>query len=111
KAGATQDELVFVSGHPGRTDRLDTLADLEFLRDRSMPFILQRLYRQEVLLNVYSGRSEENAREARELFFGVQNSRKAREGMLAGLLDPELMGPKQQAEKSLREAVSSQPEL
>jgi Peptidase S46 len=111
KAGATDNELVFVSGHPGRTDRLDTVAELKFMRDRSTPYVLQRLYRQEVLLSVYSARSEENAREARELLFGVQNSRKAREGMLAGLMDPELMGKKEQAEKALREAVAKNSEL
>src|SRR5881275_1648620 len=50
KAGATDDELVFVSGHPGRTSRLDTVTRLEYLRDRGMPYLLQRLYRWEVML-------------------------------------------------------------
>ncbi|MDB6021557.1 MAG: hypothetical protein JWQ04_1414, partial [Pedosphaera sp.] len=45
------------------------------------------------LLANWSERSEENARRARKVFFGVQNSRKANDGRLAGLLDPELMGP------------------
>jgi hypothetical protein len=111
KAGATDNELVLVSGHPGRTDRLDTVSELKFMRDRSMPYILQRLYRQEVLLSAYSARSDENAREARELLFSVQNSRKAREGMLAGLMDPDLMARKEQAERSLRAAVAKNPEL
>src|SRR5205085_6890093 len=42
-----------------------TMADLEFLRDRNYPFYLERLYRQEVLLSVYSGRSEERSEERR----------------------------------------------
>src|SRR5438105_2919540 len=37
KAGATDNELVFVSGHPGRTSRLDIIARLEYLRDRGFP--------------------------------------------------------------------------
>jgi hypothetical protein len=102
KAGAKEDELVFVSGHPGRTNRLATLAELDYLRDRGYPFLLQRLNRLEVLLMAFSGRSEENARQARELLFGAQNSRKARVGGLAALLDPQLMARKKEQEKKLR---------
>src|SRR5262249_47893516 len=82
KAGAADDELVFVSGHPGNTDRQNTMAELETLRDIELPFHLQRYYRMEVALLSWSQRSEENARPARELLFGVQNSRKARDGGL-----------------------------
>jgi hypothetical protein len=106
KDGAKKDELVFVSGHPGRTDRLDTVAELDYLRDRGFPYQLQRLYRWEVLLSAFSGRTEENAREAREFLFSVQNSRKARVGGLAGLLDPPLMARKKEAERKLKEAVA-----
>ena len=52
----------------------------------------------EVLLAAYSARGEENARKAREDLFGVQNSRKAYDGRVAGLMDPELMRQKQEAE-------------
>ena len=51
-AGAKEDELVFVSGHPGRTNRLNTVAELEYLRDTGYPYLLQRLNRLEVLLDV-----------------------------------------------------------
>ena len=102
KAGAKDGELVFVSGHPGRTNRLATLAELDYLRDLGYPFLLQRLNRMEVLLTAFSGRNDENARQARELLFGVQNSRKARVGGLAALLDPQLMARKKEQEKKLR---------
>ena len=62
KAGAKENELVFVSGHPGRTDRLNTVADLKYLRDRQYPFSLQFLNRLEVMLAAYSARTSENAR-------------------------------------------------
>ncbi|HTU20862.1 MAG TPA: S46 family peptidase [Gemmataceae bacterium] len=102
KAGAKEGELVFVSGHPGRTDRLATLAELDYLRDTGFPFLLQRLNRWEVLLMAFSARSEENARQAKEFLFGVQNSRKARLGGLAALLDPQLMARKKEQEKKFR---------
>jgi hypothetical protein len=114
KAGADENELVFVSGHPGRTSRLETMADLEYKRDYQFPTLLARLNRLEVLLLSWSGRSEENARRAKELLFGVQNSRKARLGGLQGLLDPEIMKKKEEAEHSLRLAVgasNAKPEL
>lgn len=111
KAGAKDGELVLVSGHPGHTDRLNTVAELEYLRDIGFPFLLQRLHRWEVMLSIYSGRGAEFERKAKDMLFSVANSRKAREGGLAGLLDPKLMAEKKTAEKALREAVSKNPKL
>jgi hypothetical protein len=111
KAGARDHELVFVSGNPGRTDRLDTVAELHYLRDTGYPFLLDRLYRWEVELSVYSKRGKEQERQAKDRLFSVANSRKAREGGLAGLLDPALMAKKLSQEKTLRAAVAKDPAL
>ena len=86
--GVSEGELIFVSGNPGRTSRQLTMAELKDMRDRLFPYILGRLNAMEVSLLAYSVRDEENARRAKDLLFGVQNSRKARNGMYAGLLDP-----------------------
>ncbi len=107
--GAAENELVFVSGHPGRTNRLATTDELGYMRDQSYPYLLERLYRMEVMLSNFSGRSEENARQARELFFSVQNSRKARDGGLGGLQDPVLMNRKVEAEKKLKAEIGKLP--
>jgi hypothetical protein len=103
--GAKDGELVFVSGHPGRTSRLLTVAELEYLRDQGLPFRLNTLKRMEVLLEAWSARSEENARRAKDDLFGVKNSRKALDGRLAGLLDPELFSAKVSAERSFKEKL------
>src|SRR2546428_467729 len=71
KAGAGENELIFVSGHPGRTSRLFTVAELEYLRDLRLPNSLRWLNRLEVLYTAYSARSEENARRAKEDLFSV----------------------------------------
>ncbi len=105
-AGSQKDELVFVSGHPGRTNRQNTVAELEYLRDYQYPLQLQRLNRLEVLYAAWGGRSEENQRRVKDDLFGVQNSRKARIGGLAGLLDPKIMARKAADEKRLREYIA-----
>ncbi len=107
-SGAAEHELVFVSGHPGSTSRQLTVAELTDVRDRAQPAALSALYRKETLLHAYGERSFENARRAREEYFGVQNSRKARDGREAGLLDPELFGQLVAREKDLRARISAQ---
>jgi hypothetical protein len=111
KDGPQDSALVFVSGHPGHTDRLNTVAELEYLRDIGYPFLLQRLNRLEVTLVVYSGQGAEQERQAKDMLFGVANSRKARLGGLAGLQDPSLMARKREQEKEMRAAVANNPEL
>src|SRR6185369_2714376 len=98
---------IFVSGHPGRTSRLLTVAELEYQRDFRIPYSLQRLKGLDVLLTAYSARSDENARRAREELFSVQNSRKAYDGELAGILDPEFLAGKRKTEENLKEWVKA----
>ena len=108
--GAQDGELVFVSGHPGRTSRLLTVAELEYLRDHALPFRLNTLKRMEVLLDVWSARSEENSRRAKDELFGLKNSRKALDGRLAGLLDPDLFSAKVRGEKEFKARLKEKPE-
>lgn len=110
-AGAREGDLVFVSGHPARTSRSLTIAELEDLRDQVIPYRLCWLNRLEVLLSAWSARSEENARRARKALLSAQNSRKALDGRLAGLLDPELMQTKARAEADLKSRLAGQPAL
>ncbi len=108
--GPSANDLVFVAGHPGSTQRLNTVAHLEYLRDNSVPSVLNRLMRQEVWLQSYSGKSAEHARQAKGDLFGVQNSRKVYVGRMAGLLDPAIFEAKRAEEKALRDAVNANPE-
>lgn len=110
EAGTAAGDLVFVAGHPGRTQRLDTVAALRYQRDVRMPLVLRFLWRNEVKLQNFSERSAENKRIASSDLLGVQNSRKAYTGMYSGLLDPQLMEAKRSAEARLRAAVDGNPE-
>jgi hypothetical protein len=111
EAGAAEGDLIFVSGNPGRTERLDTVAHLQYQRDLAVPGTLNLLRRREILLKNYSDRSIENARRAEDELFGIQNSRKAYLGMIGGLQDPAIMDKKRAMESSLRDKVGSDPKL
>ncbi len=111
EGGASDSELVFVSGHPGRTSRLLTVPELEYLRDVNFPYTLQLIKRREVLLSAWSGRSAENARRAKDELFGFQNSRKVRDGSLAALQDPQFIQEKIAAEESVRKRLADRPEF
>lgn len=111
RSGSKEGDLVFVTGHPGSTNRLNTVAHLEYLRDKQVPFRLDVIRRHEVNLAAYAARSPENARQAGEELFGWQNGRKARLGGLQGLQDPDLMAAKRKAEEALRRAVDANPDM
>lgn len=109
--GPEENEVAFVSGNPGRTSRIFTMDALKYQRDLNLPYIMASLRRQEILLQQYALRGKENARRARDELFGIQNSRKARLGMLAGLQDPQVLADKAAAEAKLREVVAADPKL
>ena len=110
ESGPKESDLVFITGHPARTQRLYTTEHLAFLRDTAFPEILRRLWRREVQLQSFSGRSAENARIATGELRGIENSRKAFTGMLGGLLDAGLLAGKKKFEKDLRTQVAANPE-
>jgi Peptidase S46 len=105
--GVKEGDLVFVSGHPGRTGRLLTMDQLEFLRDVQYPWQIKSLARRVDMLQKFSAESAENAREAESDLFGLQNGYKAINGYQGGLLDKDLMAKKAADEKALRDYVSS----
>ena len=105
-APVAEGDLVFVSGHPGHTDRGSTVAELLAMRDRQLPFTLAVLNRLEVMCRAFAGEGPEEARQAMHDLFAVQNGRKAREGILAALLDPAVIERRRAAEATLRRAVA-----
>jgi hypothetical protein len=105
--GSKDGELAFVSGHPGRTNRQNTVAELKYLRDTGYPYLLQRLNRWEVLLQAWGSRGEQNMQRCEEDLFSIQNSRKARIGGLGALLDPKLFSKKEAEEARLKKFIDA----
>ena len=104
--GPAVGELIFVSGSPGRTDRQLTVDELADRRDREVPNWLTLFNRREVLLHAWGERSFENARRAREDYYGDQNNRKRYGGYVEGLFDPEVWSAIEQREKKIRDALA-----
>jgi len=99
KGGVTDDELIFVSGHPGNTERLKIVAQMQFLRDVDYPSRLASYKRRIDLLKKFSAESPENERIAQEDIFGLENSQKAITGYLEGIRDQTAMSAKNLAER------------
>jgi hypothetical protein len=108
--GAGDGELVFVSGHPGSTQRSDTLAQLEIDRDEITPTLIRVFKRRIATLQDYSARGPEQARQATTIIFGLQNSLKVFEGRQKGLQDPHLMEKKRADEAEFRAKINANPE-
>jgi hypothetical protein len=107
--GVKDNELVFVSGNPGSTGRLRTMAQLDFLREVDYPSRLETYKRRISLLQSFSAQSEENARIAKEELFTYQNSFKAIKGYLGGLGDKAVMVGKRADETKLEAAFKADP--
>jgi hypothetical protein len=104
KVGVKDGDLIFVSGHPGNTDRLKTGAQLQFLKNVDYPSRLATYKRRIAMLQKFSAQSPENARIAQEDIFGLQNSQKAINGEYEGLQDMAVLAQMNTAEREREKA-------
>jgi hypothetical protein len=109
--GVADGELVFVSGNPGSTSRLDTMAQLEARRDQRLPLFIDFLKRRLAVLHVYAARGPEEERRAKAQIFGLENGLKNLQGQLDALQDPKAMARKADEERQLRAKVEADPAL
>ena len=108
-SGTKENDLIFVAGHPGATQRLNTVAHLQYLRDTGLPWSIALLEARHNVLKSYAARGPEQARQAGQEIFGIENSLKSIRGQLKGLRDAALMAGKERSEQKLRAAVSQDP--
>ncbi|MGH7504700.1 MAG: S46 family peptidase, partial [Longimicrobiales bacterium] len=85
--GAAEDELIFITGNPGTTSRIITVAQLFYEQEYRHPFLIQLLEGQRALLRDVAAAGPESEQEVRQDLFEVENSLKAYRGQYAGLLD------------------------
>src|SRR5258706_4201117 len=109
--GAADQDLVFVSGHPGSTQRLDTMSQLEMERDSILPNTLLLLRDRLKVLRNYSATSPEHQRQATTPILGFENSLKALDGEDHGLQDKHIMDTKLADEEKFKAAVAPNRDL
>ncbi|MCR9246734.1 MAG: S46 family peptidase [bacterium] len=109
--GAGEGEPVFVTGNPGSTGRLQTLAQCEYRRDHHYPQMLERIHGMLDRLNEQAGQSAEAKKQLTSRILQIENARKAFQGYLDGLRNPRIMAVKEKAETELRAAVNKNDDL
>jgi hypothetical protein len=110
-SGTREGDLVFVVGNPGNTSRLQTIAQLEYLRDFRYPAALFSINSQIAILLQMARENPERAAALRNNVFYLQNSQKAITGYQSGLLDSRLLDRKRAWEQDFRRRVDANPEL
>jgi hypothetical protein len=111
KTPLAPNDLTFTSGNPARTERLRTVAELEYLRDHELIELLLQLARYRGFLVEYSKRGPEAERVAKSELFGVENSFKSVRGKHRALLRPDFFARLVANERQLRARVGQKPEL
>ena len=108
--GAAPGELTFISGHPGATQRQQTLAQLLAERDVRGPAMIEYLERRIAAAQAFGAQGAEQKRLVGSTIFGLQNSLKVYLGRREALADKALLAKKQAEEDEFRAKVGANPE-
>jgi hypothetical protein len=105
--GAAPGELIFISGHPGSTERDDTVAQLLTERDVHGPAMTEYLERRIATAQAFAAQGPEQARLVGSTIFSLQNSLKVYLGRGEALADPAILAKKQADEADFRAKVNA----
>lgn len=108
--GPVEGELIFAAGHPGATQRLLTVTQLEFLRDVHYPEQLLYLAELRGRLTQWARANPEQRRQAADPMYEVENNLKAMGGEFSMLRSRDFFTAKRAAEEALRARVAQKPE-
>jgi hypothetical protein len=108
--GAAPGELIFISGHPGSTQRDDTVSQLLMDRDLDGPAITEYLQRRIAAAQEFAKQGSEQARLVGSNIFGLQNSLKVYLGRAEALAAPSILAKKRAEEADFRAKVDANKE-
>lgn len=106
-----EDAVVFSLGNPGSTDRMLTVAELEYRRDALYPAQTGTTGVFLEALDAYAKGHDKDADRLRELAFGIANGNKATLGHLEGLRDETRMAGRRAFEAEQRKRLEADEEL
>jgi hypothetical protein len=109
--GVKQGDVALTSGNPGSTEREDTLAQLEYLRDEAQPFVLTIYSELRGILTEFATKGTEQARTSKTRLFSIENSLKAYKGRQLALVQGSIIADKTRTEIDFRKRVSADPKL
>ncbi len=104
-------DLTYVVGHPGRTQRQETFAQMKYQRDVGFPVRIATSEARKKALYAYGALSSENDRQVKTAITNVENGLKATYGYWAGLKDAEAFKELERKENELRKKVAADPKL
>ncbi len=105
KKSVIENDLVFVTGHPGSTDRQKTLSQILFDRDYAFPIYLRNLNHKLQALKNFSKQGKEEERQAKDMILGIENSLKAIQGELDSFQDKKIFNELVKKESILRNQI------
>ena len=108
--GAAPGELIFIPGHPGSTQRDNTLAQLQTEREVVEPAAIAYFTRRIADAEAFAAQGQEQARLVGSTIFGLQNSLKVYQGRADALADKEVIAKKEADEADFRKKVAANPE-
>jgi hypothetical protein len=111
KTGPRENEPVFITGHPGSTDRKLTMSQLRMLRDEVYFSWIQRYSELRGRMIAWANTSDEAKRIVGERLLGYENGIKVYRNRLRALNNEEMMAIKAQQEEKFRAAVKNDAEL
>ncbi len=111
RSGPMPGDPVFITGHPGSTNRSLTVSQLKMQRDVSIPLYLYRMNEFRGRLLAWQNTSDEAAREVQQRILSIENGIKVRRNQLKALQNDEMMAQKMVDEQALRELVMGDDEM
>ncbi|RAP58113.1 S46 family peptidase [Oleiagrimonas sp. MCCC 1A03011] len=107
--GPKAGELTFVVGNPGSTQRQTPWTSLAYMRDKILVPLFGYLSEERGLLWQYSRMGKQQAKEAQDSLFGIDNSLKVYKGWLETLNNEAFVAKKKQEDASLRDWINADP--